>query len=133
MVIWTAESRFGPSPGVAKMCSKDAFLGCKRVSSKRGVCSVTSHISEAPVDRYLHGISAIEYLNNIGFLGPDVLAAHCVQVDDKDIRTLARSGAKVATNPVSNMYLGNGIAPVTDMMAAVTLVLVLMTVWQTVM
>ncbi len=106
-----------PSPGVAKMCSKDAFLGCKELARKRGV-SVTSHISEAPVDRYLHGISAIEYLNNIGFLGPDVLAAHCVQVDDKDIRTLARSGAKVATNPVSNMYLGNGIAPVTDIMAA---------------
>ena len=106
-----------PSPGVAKMCSKEAFLGCKELARKRGV-SVTLHMCEAPVDRYLHGISAVEYLDNIGFLGPDVLGAHCVQMDDRDIRIFARSGAKVATNPVSNMYLGNGIAPVTDLMTA---------------
>jgi cytosine/adenosine deaminase-related metal-dependent hydrolase len=47
-----------------------------------------------------------------------VLAGHCVQADANDLRVLARHQVKVATNPVSNMFLGSGIAPVAEMLAA---------------
>ena len=44
---------------------------------------LTLHLAESPFDRLQAGISSIEYLSTIGFLGPEVLAGHCVQVDAK--------------------------------------------------
>ena len=54
----------------------------------------------------------VEYAHDIGLLGPDVLAAHCVWVTQKEIQILRSTGTKVVHNPGSNMYLGSGIAPV---------------------
>ena len=79
---------------------------------------LTLHLAESPFDRLQAGISSIEYLSTIGFLGPEVLAGHCVQVDTNDIRMLAGSGVKVANNAVSNLYLGAGVAPVSEMLTA---------------
>ncbi len=63
-------------------------------------------------------LSPVAWLDSIGFLGPDVLAAHCVWVDDADIRTLAARGVGCAHNPASNMMLASGVAPVPAMLAA---------------
>ncbi len=58
-----------------------------------------------------HGMSPVKYLDSIGFLGPDVIAAHCVHVDEKDWKLLARRGVTVSHCPVSNMKLGSGRFP----------------------
>jgi cytosine/adenosine deaminase-related metal-dependent hydrolase len=63
-------------------------------------------------------MTSIGYLASIGFLGPEVLAGHCVQADDSDVAALSSAGVTVASNPVSNMFLGSGIAPVAEMQAA---------------
>ena len=47
--------------------------------------------------------------------GPQVVAAHCVKLDRDDLEVIARTGTQVSFNPVSNMYLGNGFAPVLEM------------------
>ena len=47
-----------------------------------------------------------------------ILIAHCVHVDEEDIRLLARPNVSVVTNPASNMKLGNGFAPVPEMLAS---------------
>jgi atrazine chlorohydrolase/5-methylthioadenosine/S-adenosylhomocysteine deaminase/melamine deaminase len=114
-----AEGRISvwPSPGVAVLCSREGLLGAKALAKKYGV-RVGLHLGESPADRMQHGMTSIEYLNAIGFLGPDILAAHCVQLSDKDIRILGASGANVVTNPVSNLYLGNGVARVAEMIQA---------------
>ena len=44
-----------------------------------------------------------------------MVAAHCVKLDRDDLEVIARTGTQVSYNPVSNMYLGNGFAPVLDM------------------
>ena len=54
----------------------------------------------------------------MGFLGPNVVAAHSVLVDDEEIDILARTGTKVSYNPVSNAYCGVGITPVISMLEA---------------
>ncbi len=54
------------------------------------------------------GMRPVEYLDHIGFLGPNVVAAHCVWLDDREIALLARHDVKVAHNPVSNMKLAVG-------------------------
>jgi 5-methylthioadenosine/S-adenosylhomocysteine deaminase len=54
----------------------------------------------------------VPFLERIGLLGPDVLHAHCVQLTEEDCEILARHGACVSYNPVSNMYLGSGVPPI---------------------
>ena len=51
-------------------------------------------------------------------LEPRTLLAHCVWLDDEDIRVLARNNAAVSHNPVSNMKLASGAARTTDLLAA---------------
>ncbi|AQT83186.1 hypothetical protein B1R94_28505 [Mycolicibacterium litorale] len=108
---------FWPAPGVAVLCTPEALLGAQELARKHGVMT-TVHVCESPVDAVQHGIPSVQYLAAIGYLAPDVLAGHCVQIDANDIRTLALTGTKVSTQPVSNLFLGNGIAPVSDMHSA---------------
>ncbi len=56
-----------------------------------------------------HGTTPVRYLESIGLLGPDVIAAHVVHVDDEEIEILRRRGVTVAHCPCSNMKLGSGI------------------------
>ena len=58
-----------------------------------------------------HGTTPVRYLDRIGFLGPDVIAAHCVHVDDEEADILAERGVTVSHCPCSNMKLGSGIFP----------------------
>jgi 5-methylthioadenosine/S-adenosylhomocysteine deaminase len=60
----------------------------------------------------------VQYLDRIGLLGPDVLAAHCIYVDDTDRKILAERHVGCAHNPSSNMMLASGIAPVVEERAA---------------
>jgi atrazine chlorohydrolase/5-methylthioadenosine/S-adenosylhomocysteine deaminase/melamine deaminase len=106
-----------PSPGVAILCSREGLLGAKDLARRRGT-RLTLHLAESPQDRYQSGMTSISYLASIGFLGPEVLAGHCVQADSGDIGVLKAFDVKVATNAVSNMFLGSGIAPVAEMQAA---------------
>ena len=58
-----------------------------------------------------HGTTPVRYLDKLGFLGPDVIAAHCVHVDREEWDILARRGVTVAHCPCSNMKLGSGRFP----------------------
>lgn len=55
-------------------------------------------------------------LNNIDFFDSNVVAAHCVWLSDGDIKILAERGVNISHNPVSNMKLASGIAPVTKLL-----------------
>ena len=65
-----------------------------------------------------HGMSPVAYLESVGLFDSPTLAAHCVCVDDNDIKILARHNVQVAHNPQSNLKLASGIAPITKMMEA---------------
>ena len=51
-------------------------------------------------------------------LGPDLLCAHCVEVDEQEIALLAARGVPVAHCPRSNALLGCGVAPLAELRAA---------------
>ena len=93
----------------------------RRVADRTGT-PLVMHILENDVDNVLcrerNGMNIVPYLAETGFLGPDLLAIHCVAVDERDIELLAQYGVKVSYNPVSNMYLGSGIPPMMRMAAA---------------
>lgn len=58
-----------------------------------------------------YGTTPVRYLDSLGFLGPDVIAAHCVHVDAEEWKILAGRGVTVAHCPCSNMKLGSGRFP----------------------
>ncbi|HTS03727.1 MAG TPA: amidohydrolase family protein, partial [Thermoanaerobaculia bacterium] len=59
-----------------------------------------------------YGTTPTSWLESIGFLGPNVLAAHCVWCNADDLRILSERHVGLAHNPESNMKLGDGVAPV---------------------
>ncbi len=65
-----------------------------------------------------NGMSPVQYLDKIGVLGPDVVAAHCIFVDDADRKILAQRNVGCVHNPSSNMMIASGVAPVPEMRAA---------------
>jgi 5-methylthioadenosine/S-adenosylhomocysteine deaminase len=54
------------------------------------------------------GVRPVQWLDKIGFLGPNVIAAHVVHVTNEEIGILARNQVKVVHNPASNMKLASG-------------------------
>jgi 5-methylthioadenosine/S-adenosylhomocysteine deaminase len=62
-----------------------------------------------------NGASPVQYLQTLGLLGPDVVAAHCIFVDEKDRKTLAEHHVGCVHNPSSNMMLASGVSPVPEM------------------
>lgn len=81
-----------------------------------------THIAETlDEDRYSRetfGVSPVELLERLGWLGPEVWVAHCVHPGDRDIALLGSGGASVAHCPTSNLLLGSGLAPVRALRAA---------------
>src|SRR6202167_4231680 len=68
--------------------------------------------------REKHGATPVAYLERAGILGPDVIGAHCIWVDQADIATLAHFNVGCINNPSSNMKTAAGVMPVPEMLAA---------------
>ena len=76
---------------------------------------LTIHVSETrqEVEDCIRarGMSPVRWLDKLGVLGPNVIAAHCVYVDPEEMDIMAERGVTVAHNPCSNMKLASGIFP----------------------
>jgi 5-methylthioadenosine/S-adenosylhomocysteine deaminase len=80
------------------------------------------HLSETQIEmkqiRDKYGVTPVAYLEKLGLLDKHVLAAHLIYAEDEDIKLLARRGVGAAHCPQSNMKLGEGVAPVPEMLRA---------------
>jgi 5-methylthioadenosine/S-adenosylhomocysteine deaminase len=65
-----------------------------------------------------HGATPIRYLDRLGVLGPRMIGVHCVWLDDEEIALMGARGAALAYCPASNMFLGDGITRVPEMLRA---------------
>ena len=63
-----------------------------------------------------HGCSPVELLARIGFLGNDLIAAHCIHLSDTDIELLRKYQVRIAHNPESNMKLASGVARIPELL-----------------
>lgn len=81
-------------------------------------CGIQIHIAEIPraflVEKY--GKSAPMLLEEVGLLGPDVVAAHCIDLSDEDLEILCRNNVNIAHTPMTNSLGGNGVARVPEML-----------------
>ncbi len=91
--------------------SKESLQSIKEISEEENML-VHFHLSETKQEvdncRKEHGKSPANFLKDIGFLGPRLLCAHSVWLDDGEIELLAEEGVKISHNPVSNMKLAVG-------------------------
>jgi 5-methylthioadenosine/S-adenosylhomocysteine deaminase len=65
-----------------------------------------------------HGATPIRYLDQLGVLGPRMIGVHCVWLDDDEIARMGGQGAALAYCPSSNMFLGDGITRIPEMLRA---------------
>lgn len=90
--------------------------------ARRFDARIHTHAAESPgetaaaLDR--HGERPIDVLDAAGVLGPRTVMAHGVQLDEHEISLLSRRGTAVAHCPVSNLFLGCGIAPLPQLLDA---------------
>lgn len=108
------------APRFAISCTRELLVEVSRLARERSVLLHT-HASENQTEIGIvereTGQRNIHYLNAVGFTAPHVVLAHCVHVDQSEIDVLARTGTHVAHCPSSNLKLGSGIAPITEMLA----------------
>ena len=107
---------FGPhSPYTA---SEDLLIKVRELADEYNM-GIHIHVSETEkeINDSLDekGLRPFEYLEKIGFLGPDVVAAHCVWLSDEEIEIIKKHNVKVSHNPCSNMKLASGISPVSKL------------------
>jgi 5-methylthioadenosine/S-adenosylhomocysteine deaminase len=73
--------------------------------------------TEVDINLEKRGSRHVEWLAELGILGPDVQLVHSVWLDEEEIEMVAQHGAVIVHCPVSNMYLASGVAPVPTMRA----------------
>ncbi len=112
---------FALGPHAPYSCSEEYLRQVADLAREKDL-GLHIHISESKFEQNLirqqYGCTPAELLDKCGILGPRTLAAHGVYLDAEDIALLAERGVSVVTNPVSNLKLGNGIAPVPKLLEA---------------
>ena len=97
--------------------SRATMERAREIADQYGV-GIQVHIAEIPrafvVEK--HGMSAPKVLEETGVLGPDVIAAHCIDLTDEDVEILLRNEVSIAHTPMTNSFGGNGVARIPYMM-----------------
>ncbi len=98
-------------PHAAYTCSPQ-FLKKVRETATRHKIGIHIHLAESKEEaqkiQEKYHKTETRYLESLGLLGPDLLAAHCIHLNQDDIQTLVQYDVKVAYNPVANMKLAQG-------------------------
>jgi 5-methylthioadenosine/S-adenosylhomocysteine deaminase len=106
------------APRFALSCSRELLEEAAALSADRGLI-VHTHASEQrdEVDlvRARTGMDNVQYLASVGLASERLCAAHCVRVTDAEQQILAERSVKVLHCPGSNLKLGSGVAPVSEM------------------
>ena len=123
--------RLGVSPHAPYTCTLELYAECVALG-----LPVATHLAESAAEREFlldgsgdwsafadmlvppPGTTGIRMLADAGLLGPDVVAAHCVDAEPDEIALLAERGVGVAHCPRSNGILGCGVAPLADLLTA---------------
>ncbi|MEM2897344.1 MAG: amidohydrolase, partial [Candidatus Bathyarchaeia archaeon] len=115
------ESRIRGRFGVhtAFTCSPEMLKEVRELATKHNA-GIHIHIAESTYEieflKNKYGKTSVELLHEIEFLGPDVLAAHCIHLSDNDLRLMKLNEVRVSHTPMSNMLGACGVARVPDML-----------------
>ncbi|HEY4693258.1 MAG TPA: amidohydrolase family protein [Bellilinea sp.] len=107
------------APHAVYTTTEDILRDCAGIAMEYDV-PLHIHIAETSFEvenlRREEGMPVVPYVKKLNLLDAKVLAAHCVHLDDGELRTFKHYNTGVAHNPSSNMKLASGIAPVKRML-----------------
>lgn len=97
--------------------SSPGFLKEARQLADETKAGIQIHIAQSKYEvefiREHYGFEgSVAFLDSLGFLGPDVVAAHCIYIGDNEIDVLKKNDVKISFNIKSNGFGGNGVAPI---------------------
>ncbi|MDH3236896.1 MAG: amidohydrolase family protein, partial [Alphaproteobacteria bacterium] len=105
----------GLAPHSIYACTPEMLRRARELASEHGLL-LQIHVSETEQEFQnslkAHGLTPIGYLEEMGFLAPDVIAAHVVWLGDGDLDILRDREVSIAHCVASNLKLGSGVAPV---------------------
>ena len=109
---WNDRTVFAIAIHAIYSVTEEMFIWAVRFARERGL-KIHIHLSETRKEvedcKALHsGLSPVEYLDSLGLLGPDVIAAHTLWVSGNDIRILGERGVTCVHNVNSNLKLASG-------------------------
>ncbi len=121
---WTGHPRISPvvAPQGVYVCGRETWLGARALAERhRTFCHF--HLSETRREVHEHvaktGRRPADWLAEIGFLAPGMVAAHAVWLTGQEIDRLARAGVGIAHCASSNLKLASGgVAPIVELRAA---------------
>jgi 5-methylthioadenosine/S-adenosylhomocysteine deaminase len=107
------------APRFAVSCTQELLAEVAKLARERGVMIHThasENKSECEMVEHETGMRNVAYLYWLGIADKHVLLAHCIHLDEQEMKTLARTKTNVAHCPSSNLKLGSGIAPIAEML-----------------
>jgi len=110
--------RYAVTPRFALSCSRRLLEGCAGLARKHGWLlhsHASENIDEVAAVLATTGRSNIEYLEDVGLTGSDVVLAHGVHLDSREVQILADSETRICHCPGANLKLGSGIADIPGM------------------
>jgi 5-methylthioadenosine/S-adenosylhomocysteine deaminase len=106
-------------PHAIYTCSSSLLKKVREAASSLNA-GIHVHLAESKemvkLAKVKYGLTEVELLESIGFLKPDVLAAHCICLSERERQIMAKHDVKVAYNPVANMKIAQGIPKIKDLM-----------------
>ena len=117
----TRHPRLRPLLGPSSLprCSTELFEASIDLAKRRGVALHThllSAKSQVPLAKERYGGSTVAFLERIGGIAEWTSFAHAIWLDDAEVRRLGELGGNAVHNPMSNMKLGAGVAPIPAML-----------------
>lgn len=108
---WSKLNHFAVGVHSPYSVSEEMIVWASQFAREHGLL-LHIHVSETERENIesleKHSLTPVAYLEKLGVLGPEVIAAHCVWINDEDIKILARHDVKVVHNINSNLKLASG-------------------------
>ncbi len=106
------------APGIVWDMGEEGYRKIRQYADKYGL-RITMHLDETEEDdaysREQYGVNTVELLDRNGVLGEDFIGVHLVHLDEKSLDILQKRRIKGSHNPVSNMILASGVAPIPEL------------------
>lgn len=107
------------APRFVVSCTEELLIKVRDLAKEYNV-GVHTHASEnrgeIEIVQKDRGMRNITYLHKLGLTGPNLILAHCIWLDDEEMKILAETGTHIVHCPNSNMKLASGIAKIPELM-----------------
>ena len=103
------------APSNVHRCSDDLLVSLKKMANKYQT-GIHIHLLESPHQKFYGSVAwnktPVQHLNDLGFLGPELVCGHSVWSTDEDLDLIRETGTNICHNASSNLRLQSGIAPI---------------------